>query len=133
MEKDFIPVLFGDTAIALDKGIDILSGDQIVNYLARMFKPSKVLFLMDVDGIYDRNPREKGARLIKELTEEEIKHLLKSSESAGIDVTGGIGNKLKKALEIAHYTDIYFANGIVKGNLIRILKGENPGTIIKRW
>ena len=115
LEKDFIPVLFGDTAIALDKGIDILSGDQIVNYLARMFKPSKVLFLMDVDGIYD------------------IKHLLKSSESAGIDVTGGIGNKLKKALEIAHYTDIYFANGIVKGNLIRILKGENPGTIIKRW
>ena len=133
LEKDFIPVLFGDTAIALDKGIDILSGDQIVNYLARMFKPNKVLFLMDVDGIYDRNPREKGARLIKELTEEEIKHLLKSSESAGIDVTGGIGNKLKKALEIAHYTDIYFANGIVKGNLIRILKGENPGTIIKRW
>ncbi|NJE25714.1 isopentenyl phosphate kinase family protein [Thermococcus sp. MV5] len=133
LELGFIPVLFGDTAIALDKGIDILSGDQIVNYLARMFKPSKVLFLMDVDGIYDKNPREKGARLIKELTEEEIKHLLESSESAGIDVTGGIGNKLKKALEIAHYTDVYFANGMIRGNLIRILKGENPGTIIKRW
>jgi len=77
--------------------------------------------------------QEKKEQDSLELTEEEIKHLLKSSESAGIDVTGGIGNKLKKALEIAHYTDVYFANGIIKGNLIRILKGENPGTIIKRW
>lgn len=133
LEKGFIPVLFGDTAIALDKGIDILSGDQIVSYLAKMFKPSKVIFLMDVDGIYDKNPKKKGARLIKELDAEEIRHLLESSDSAGIDVTGGIGNKLRKALEIAHHSDVYFINGKVKGNITRVLREENPGTAIKRW
>ena len=133
LEKGLIPVLFGDTAVALDKGIDILSGDQIVSYLAKMLKPSKVIFLMDVDGIYDKNPKEKGAKLITELTKEGIEHLLESSESAGIDVTGGIGNKLKKALEIAHYSDVYFINGKVKGNLTKVLQGKNPGTVIKRW
>lgn len=133
LEMGFIPVLFGDSAVALDKGIDILSGDQIVSYLAKMLKPRKVIFLMDVDGIYDKNPKEKGAKLIKELTGEDIEHLLESPESAGIDVTGGIGNKLKKALEIAHYSDVYFINGKVKGNLMKIFRGENPGTVIKRW
>jgi len=132
-EKGFIPVLFGDTALALDKGIDILSGDQIVSYLAKMLKPSKVIFLMDVDGIYDKNPKEKSAKLITELTKEGIEHLLQSSESAGIDVTGGIGNKLRKALEIAHYSDVYFINGKVKGNLTKVLQGKNLGTVIKRW
>ncbi|WP_175059303.1 isopentenyl phosphate kinase [Thermococcus sp. 2319x1] len=131
LEKGFIPVLFGDTAVALDKGIDILSGDQIVGYLAKMFKPSKVVFLMDVDGIYTKNPKEEGAELIKELTKEGIEHLLESSESAGIDVTGGIGNKLKKALEIAHYSDVYFINGKVKENLGKAIRGEKVGTRIK--
>ncbi|ACS90284.1 MULTISPECIES: isopentenyl phosphate kinase [Thermococcus] len=133
LEKGFIPVLFGDTAVALEKGIDILSGDQIAGYLAKILRAEKVIFLMDVDGIYDKNPREKGAKLITELTKEGIEHLLESSESAGIDVTGGIGNKLKKALEIAHYSDVYFINGKVKGNLTKVLQGENPGTVIKRW
>jgi len=116
-----------------EKGIDILSGDQIAGYLAKILRAEKVIFLMDVDGIYDKNPREKGAKLITELTKEGIEHLLESSESAGIDVTGGIGNKLKKALEIAHYSDVYFINGKVKGNLTKVLQGENPGTVIKRW
>lgn len=133
LEKGFIPVLFGDTAVALEKGIEILSGDQIAGYLAKILRAEKVIFLMDVDGIYDKNPREKGAKLITELTKEGIEHLLESSESAGIDVTGGIGNKLKKALEIAHYSDVYFINGKVKGNLTKVLQGENPGTVIKRW
>jgi len=131
LEKDFIPILFGDTAIALEKGIDILSGDQIVSYLAKMLKPSKVIFLMDVDGIYNKNPKEEDAKLIEELSSEGIEHLLKSSESSGIDVTGGIGNKLREALKIACYSEVYFINGKVRGNLIKVLKGEKVGTRIR--
>ena len=131
LELGFIPVLFGDTAIALDKGIDILSGDQIVSYLARILKPSKVIFLMDVDGVYDRNPKEGNAKLIEELSAEEVKHLLKSSESAGIDVTGGIGNKLREALKIAKHSEVYFINGKVKGNLSKAIMGEKVGTRLR--
>ncbi|WP_042699316.1 isopentenyl phosphate kinase [Thermococcus sp. PK] len=130
-ENGFIPILFGDTAIALDKGIDILSGDQIVSYLAKMLKPSKVIFMMDVDGIYDRNPKEKDAKLIEELNAEEIRHLLKSPESAGIDVTGGIGNKLREALKIAKHSEVYFINGKVRGNLSRAIRGEKVGTRLR--
>lgn len=129
IEKGFIPILFGDTAIALDKGIDILSGDQIVSYLAKMLKPSKVIFLMDVDGIYDKNPKEhKDAKLLEELNEKDIKKLLERRDSAGIDVTGGIGNKLKEALKIVKHSEVCFINGKVKGNLSKALKGEKVGT-----
>jgi isopentenyl phosphate kinase len=127
IEKGFIPILFGDTAIALDKGIDILSGDQIVSYLAKMLKPSKVIFLMDVDGIYDKNPKEhKDAKLL-----EEIKEIPELEGSAGVDVTGGINNKLKEAFKIAKYCDVYFINGKVKGNLDKAIRGEKVGTRLR--
>ncbi|ASJ09961.1 acetylglutamate kinase [Thermococcus sp. P6] len=131
LERGFIPVLFGDSAVALEGGIDILSGDQIAGYLAKMFRPEKVIFLMDVDGIYDKNPKERDARLIEELSGGEIEHLLESPESAGIDVTGGIGNKLREALKIALYSEVYFINGGVRGNLSKAIRGEKVGTRLR--
>ncbi|WP_048149370.1 isopentenyl phosphate kinase [Palaeococcus ferrophilus] len=130
IERRFIPVLFGDVSVDLAKGIDILSGDQIITYLARTLKPEKVIFLMDVDGIYDRNPREPGSRLLDELTGEEIEHLLESSEAAGVDVTGGIGNKLREALKIARYSEVWFVNGKVPERLLGAIKGGAIGTKI---
>lgn len=132
IEYRFIPVLFGDVSVDIEKGIDILSGDQIITYLAGTLRPKKVVFLMDVDGIYDKNPREPGSRLLDELTGEEIEHLLESSEAAGVDVTGGIGNKLKEALKIARYSEVWFVNGKVPGRLRGALRGEGVGTRIMK-
>jgi len=127
--RDFIPVLFGDVAIAKDKGIDILSGDQIISYLAGKLQPERVIFLMDVDGIYDKNPKvHRDARLIEEINEEISLSL--RQEAAGIDVTGGVRNKIDEALKIP--CPVYFINGMVKGNLTKAIKGERVGTIIKR-
>ncbi|WP_461865729.1 isopentenyl phosphate kinase [Thermococcus sp.] len=131
LEKDFIPILFGDTAIALDKGIDILSGDQIVSYLAKMLKPSKVIFLMDVDGIYDGKPAE--ASLIQNLSRAEIDSLLERLHcvSKGTDVTGGICNKLEEAKKIAEHSEVWFVNGNVQGRLSGAIRGDGFGTRIK--
>ncbi|RLF45228.1 MAG: acetylglutamate kinase [Thermoplasmata archaeon] len=121
--RDFIPVLFGDVAIAKDKGIDILSGDQIISYLAGKLKPEKVIFLMDVDGIYDKNPKiHEDARLIEEINEK----ISLRQEAAGIDVTGGVRNKIDEALKIP--CPVYFINGMVRGNLTKAIKGERVGT-----
>lgn len=123
LNKNFIPVLFGDVAIAKDKGIDILSGDQIISYLANKLRPEKVIFLMDVDGIYDRNPKEKNAKLIEKLNEK-IKF---DWEEKKFDVTGGIKNKIDEALKMP--CKVYFINGMKKGNLTKAIKDEKVGTI----
>jgi isopentenyl phosphate kinase len=123
IEKDFIPFLYGDVSISVERGIDILSGDQIVTYLANNFSAEKVIFLMDVDGIYDRNPSEGDAKLI-ELIDEKIE--IKASKGF-FDVTGGIKNKIEEAMKID--CDVYFINGKIKGNLTKAIKGEKVGTV----
>ncbi|NJE84922.1 isopentenyl phosphate kinase family protein [Thermococcus sp. CX2] len=129
IELKLIPVLFGDVAVDLEKGIDILSGDQIITYLAKMLRPSKVIFLMDVDGIYDGKPGEGG--LIWELKAGEIDRLIERlSGSAGIDVTGGIANKLREAKEIAQFSEVWFVNGKVPGRLSGAIIGGGTGTKI---
>ena len=123
LNRSFIPILFGDVAIAKDKGIDILSGDQIITYLANKLNADKVIFLMDVDGIYDRNPKEKGAKLI-----EKIDGKIKIQwEKKKFDVTGGIKNKIEEALKMP--CKVYFINGTKKGNLTKAIKGEKVGTV----
>ena len=123
LERNFIPVLFGDVAISKDKGIDILSGDQIISFLAEELDVEKVIFLMDVDGIYDRDPRERGAKLI-EIIDESISI---EGETGKFDVTGGIKNKVEEALKMK--CPVYFINGMVKGNLSKAIEGRKIGTI----
>ncbi|WP_297459932.1 isopentenyl phosphate kinase [Thermococcus sp.] len=130
LERRFIPVLFGDVSVDVAKGIDILSGDQIITYLAEVLKPEKIVFLMDVDGIYDRAPGDENARLIRELTAGDVEHLLGSSASAGVDVTGGIGNKLREALKMARFSEVWFVNGLVPGRLSGAIRGDGFGTRI---
>lgn len=130
LELKFIPVLFGDVSIDLSKGIDILSGDQIITYLARMLEPDKVIFLMDVDGIYDGRPGE--GKLIQNLPREGIPALLErlNCTAAGTDVTGGICNKLREAEKIAEHSEVWFVNGKVRGRLSGAIRGDGFGTRI---
>ncbi|NJE06528.1 isopentenyl phosphate kinase family protein [Thermococcus sp. M36] len=132
LELKFIPVLFGDVSIDLAKGVEILSGDQIITYLAKMLEPNKVIFLMDVDGIYDGKPGE--GRLIQNLPKEEILALLERLHctSAGTDVTGGICNKLREAKKIAEHSEVWFVNGKVPGRLSGAIRGDGFGTRIAR-
>ncbi|WP_457752082.1 isopentenyl phosphate kinase [Thermococcus sp.] len=130
LELKFIPVLFGDVSVDLAKGIDILSGDQIITYLAKMLEPDKVIFLIDVDGIYDGRPGE--GSLVQSLRKEEVDALIERLHctSAGTDVTGGICNKLKEAKKIAEHSEVWFVNGRVEGRLSGAIRGDGFGTRI---
>ena len=129
IETGFVPVLFGDVAVDLARGVDILSGDQIVTYLTKLFRPRKVIFLMSVDGIYDGKPGE--GTLLFELSPDEIDNLIKRlAGSAGTDVTGGIINKLREAKEIARFAEVWFVNGLVPGRLSGAIRGDGFGTRI---
>ena len=131
IETGFMPSLFGDVAVDLARGVDILSGDQIVTYLTKLFRPKKVIFLMSVDGIYDGKPGE--GTLLFEILPERIDALIKRLEgSAGTDVTGGIINKLREAKEIARFSEVWFVNGLVPGRLSGAIRGDGFGTRIPK-
>lgn len=130
----FVPVLYGDTVLDLDESIKmaILSGDQIINYLGEKLKPDRVILGSDVDGIYDKNPKKyPDAELVQVVTSSED---LESTEGTGtVDVTGGMGGKLKELLSLA---EIGIESQILNAghdNLVKkAINGEKGiGTLIK--
>lgn len=57
LKGGFIPLLHGDPVFDEEKGFTILSGDQIVSYLARIMGVERVLIGTDVDGLYTEDPK----------------------------------------------------------------------------
>jgi isopentenyl phosphate kinase len=132
LEMNFIPVLYGD--VVLDTGpskMAVLSGDQIITYLAGKLQAEKVILATDVDGIYDKNPKKyPQARLLEKVTSKED---IKTGEETNIDVTGGMGGKVTELLDLLKLgIESQIINANREGNIKKILSGEKVnGTTIK--
>jgi isopentenyl phosphate kinase len=130
IDRGIVPVLFGDGVLS-NEGYEVLSGDDIVWLLARAMGNAEVVFVTDVDGIYDRDPRKyPNANLVREITAS--KALGFAEESCKTDVTGGMRGKLVKGLKYAKgWGKAYVVNGGRRWNLFNLLTGKPfIGTVI---
>ena len=101
MEKlAFIPVMYGDAVLDEKLGFTVLSGDQLVAYLAIKYKASKIVIGADTDGLFDADPKmNPNAKPYKHLTLAELKAIQpKLGKAAGTDVTGGMGGKIAELI-----------------------------------
>jgi len=113
------PVTHGDV-ISTENGSYVISGDALMRIIASSLKPKRVVFTVDVDGIYDTNP--KNGRLLKEVS---LNWLPEHSSEDGFDVTGGIVGKVKEAQKIASMgLDVYFVSGLHPERVLKVLRGE---------
>jgi isopentenyl phosphate kinase len=121
---DLMPVMFGDVVLDRSRGFGICSGDQIMEVLCDLYKPDKVVFVSDVDGLFDKDPKTNlDAMLLKEVTSETLKKI--STECSTCDVTGGVMAKMEAMLRMASQErDCVLVNGSVEGRLYSVLKGE---------
>ena len=84
-----MPVTFGDVVMDRTRGFGIVSGDQMMELMAKMFKPERVVFVSDIDGLYTANPKtDPDAELIPEFDAGTLEQV--SSVSDVDDVTGGV-------------------------------------------
>ncbi len=135
LENGFIPVIYGDVVSDLEETIKmaVVSGDQIINYLAKNLKTERIILGTDVDGVYNKNPKKySNAKLISELSS--LKDLESLDSTTNIDVTGGMIGKIKELLELA---EIGIKSEIINAehkNIVQnALAGEKVlGTIIKK-
>lgn len=127
-----MPVTHGDVVMDRQKGFAIVSGDEMMEVMARIFKPERVVFVSDIDGLYDSNPKENpDARLIPEVTQEVLDGV--SSEEDVADVTGGVRNKMEAMLRMCSpERDCVLVNGTVPGRLLSLLRGEEVVCTIAR-
>ena len=131
LKKKFFPVTFGDVVLDKKLSFSICSGDLLAMALANHFKPEKVVFVIDEDGIYTSNPKkDKNAKLIESTT---IKKLEKHSTSkdSHADVTGGMGGKIETIKNISKLgIDTILLNGNKPDRLYKVLVGKDTKSTI---
>jgi isopentenyl phosphate kinase len=89
-----VPVIHGDVVMDLSRGACIVSGDQLVRYLAAALQISRVGLATDVPGVLD------GGRVVPEITRRTVRDL-HIGDSMHTDVTGGMRGKIDELLGLA--------------------------------
>ncbi len=126
LKNQFTPVTFGDVVLDKKLSFSICSGDLLAKALANYFKPEKVVFVIDEDGIYTSNPKsEKNAELIESTTINQLEQLTTSAD-AHVDVTGGMGGKIETIKNISKLgIDTVLLNGNKPDRLYKVLTGKS--------
>jgi isopentenyl phosphate kinase len=126
LTSGLVPVISGDMVPDVTMGYSVLSGDQILADLARKFKPKKIIYGSDVDGIFDSDPKiNPDAKLIPEISNDKIEEIIK--EIGGDDASGQMRGKLieiKNLLDTG-FKDVILLNLTIKGILQKVLNNED--------
>jgi isopentenyl phosphate kinase len=125
LREGLTPVTFGDVSLS-SSGFRVISGDIIVQDLAKILAPERCVFALDVDGVYEGNTRV----IIPELTPSRIRRM---SVPSGDDATGGMKLKLEAAARIAAAgTKVCFVSGYRRNEFSKALKGlDFYGTVVR--
>ncbi|XP_047056844.1 isopentenyl phosphate kinase-like [Lolium rigidum] len=136
LHAGFVPVLHGDGVLDELLACTILSGDVIIRHLAQLLCPKYVVFLTDVQGVYDRPPTDPDAVLLREIEVDDnggwsvVKPVLQGNKRgvktsvAAHDTTGGMETKILEAAAIARLgVDVYITK-VGTDDSLRALKGD---------
>jgi isopentenyl phosphate kinase len=118
-----VPVIHGDVVMDLSRGACIVSGDQLVRYLALDLKIRRVGLATDVPGVLD------GGSVVPKITKSTMPELHIGS-SSHTDVTGGMKGKIDELLGLADAgigSDIFHVSRVAD-----FLKGApHGGTMVR--
>ena len=125
LAKGKTPITFGDVTNDIEQGINILSGDVLMKYLAKTLKPRLSLFIMDLPGVFDGDPNDSNTSIIPLINSKELGNFENIFVSKNTDVTGGIIGKIKRAIEISNFSETWITD---VDSLESCLKGDPKGT-----
>ncbi|MDO5831468.1 isopentenyl phosphate kinase [Methanobrevibacter sp.] len=133
LEKGFIPVIYGDVVLDDELEICVISGDQLIQYLAMNLNPDRVILATDVDGVYNKNPKTHDDAIFFERFSS-LEDLDTLEGTTNVDVTGGMVGKIKELLYLADLgIESKIINAEVEDNIYKVLENEDvKGTVISR-
>jgi len=136
LEMGFVPVLYGDAVPDAKLGFTVLSGDQLVSALATKLNAQRIIVGVDVDGLFDADPKiKKTAKKLSHLSLGELKQLQGNvGKSTACDVTGGMFGKIAELLPaLEKGISVTIVNATKPGRIYKALKGESiEGTLIEK-
>ncbi|MCD6414984.1 MAG: isopentenyl phosphate kinase family protein [Candidatus Diapherotrites archaeon] len=138
LDYGMLPVPYGDVAIDTKKGCCILSTEEVLRYIANSgmegYKVKRVIICGRVDGVMDGNPEDPSSKVVPVITPRNVSKVEDYlAESSGIDVTGGMVQKVNSMIELAKEgITVEIINALKPNYLKRALSGEEGlGTIIR--
>ena len=133
LDKGFIPVIYGDVVLDSELEICVISGDQLIQYLAVNLNPDRVILGTDVDGVYNKNPKTHDDAIFFDRFSS-LEDLDTLEGTTNVDVTGGMIGKIKELLYLADLgIESKIINAEVKDNIFKVLEEEDvKGTVISR-
>src|SRR5574344_795918 len=134
LQNKVIPIINENDVIATEELIG--DNDQLAAYITHYFKADMLVILTDIDGYYNKNPREfsdaKIQKIINEISQDELD---KKPSANSKFATGGIVTKLKAAdFLMQKNIPMYLTSGFDLTNAYDFLVENNhkSGTIFKK-
>ena len=125
LENGVIPIVNENDTISVTE-LMFTDNDELSGLIASMVNSEALVLLSNVDGVYSSHPREKNAKLIREITvkDKEPENAISSDQS---DFgRGGMLTKFKIARKVAgDGIGVHVANGTKENVLINLLNIEN--------
>lgn len=129
LENGIIPVVNENDTVATDE-LKVGDNDNLAALVALISEADCLLILSDVDGVYNKDPRNNDdAQIITEVTEITDELYAMAGTTSNPIATGGMKTKIQAAEKaIENGIDTYILNGSNTLVFDKILAGENPGT-----
>ncbi|RJO60148.1 glutamate 5-kinase [candidate division WS5 bacterium] len=128
MSYGVIPVINENDPVAVDE-IKFGDNDMLAALTASLVEADMLIILSDVEGLYSKDPAQKGAKIIGKVVEitHEIEKLAGSSSSTV--GTGGMYSKVLAARQaVNHGIPVVIMSGKKRGLLKKHLEGSETGT-----
>ncbi len=128
LKLGLVPVLYGDVVVDKSLGVCILSGDQIVAYLARNLGAEGVVLATNVDGVLDNE-----GRVIERINRENAQSIIGFTDEIEGDVTGGMKGKVSELIELSETgVSSLVVNALTPGRVKNALLGKTvKGTLFE--
>lgn len=117
-EEGFTPVIHGDGIVHTGQGFSILSGDEIATEIRRKMDDGRLGFCTSVPGVLDSE-----GEVVEEI--DSMKDFA-DQDVEGVDVTGGMKNKLEKIFDKQVDARIFGVE-----DLEGFMNGEEVGTLVR--
>jgi glutamate 5-kinase len=128
LELEVVPVVNENDTVAVEE-IKVGDNDSLAALVATCVGADLVAMLTDVEGLYDRDPRAAGARLLPEVPRVTAEVERMAGGAGSERSVGGMVTKLKAARRLAaHGVGTALLSGRSPGALAALLAGDRVGT-----
>lgn len=129
LERGVMPIVNENDTVTTEE-LRVGDNDRLSAKVAQMVQAEHLVILTCIDGLYDRNPEEEGAKLVRSI--ENVSEYLEVATGTSTLGSGGMFTKLQAAnmAQNAGCTTI-IARGHLDSPISAVMSGERIGTVCK--